>query len=328
MLEEMLGMSPLPATHGQLFAAGGGSSSGSASPIESAEGAINPRELSDEQIAEMMLNPLGWLWIVVFQHDITRYNGDLTDLANTGDKIMHSTKFQPVMPLKLTEEYSLILRPVIQYISINGPASFGITGGTPTPEPPEINPLAPGGTSATNFNRQNGLGDTVLLANISNQTKPPFIFGYGPSFMFPTATDDRLGTEKWSVGPSVLALSISEKWVFGTIAQHWWSFAGESDRSHVSLTDVQPIVSYRITETTKIGFAPNIQYNWDTEQWTIPVGGGMSTLIRMGKVPLNLSLDYYHYVEQDDAFGQDWGLRLGLSTVVPQPAWARTPLFK
>jgi len=121
---------------------------------------------------------------------------------------------------------------------------------------------------------------------------------------------------------------ISEKWVFGGVAQHWWSFAGESDREHVNLTDVQPIVTYRITEGTNIGFAPNIQYNWNTEQWTIPLGGGISTLVRIGKLPLNLSLDYYYYVEQDDLFGQDWGLRLGLSTVVPQPAWARTPIFK
>lgn len=215
LLGEMLGVSPLPVTYEPFFAAGEGPSSDSASPTGSAEEAINPRDLSDEQIAEMMLNPLGWLWIVVFQHDITWYNGDLTDLANTGDKIMHSTKFQPVMPLKLTDEYSLILRPVIQYISINGPASFGITGGTPTPDPPEVNPLAPGAGSTADFNRQNGLGDTVLLANISNQTKPPFIFGYGPSSMFPTATDNRLGTEKWSVGPSVLALNITEQWVFG-----------------------------------------------------------------------------------------------------------------
>lgn len=278
-----------------------------------------PSGMSDAELAEMLLNPLGYLWILYLQHDITYLDGDLNEMAGTGEKIMHTTKFIPVFPMKLTEEWSLILRPVIQYHSVNAPFRYTIVSGTPDPEEePVIIPR---------FSREDGLGDTVLLANISNQTKPPFIYGFGPTFMFPTASDDRLGSEKWAVGPSGLMAHISEKWVFGVIGQHWWSFAGDDDRDSVNVTDVQPVVRYRITPETNVGCAPNIQYNWSEDQLTLPVGLGMATLIKIGEIPISLGFESYYYLEQDDMFGPEWGLRFGISTVIPSPEWSRNPLL-
>lgn len=89
--------------------------------------------------------------------------------------------------------------------------------------------------------------------------------------MMDTATEDQLGTGKWSAGPMALAFSITEKWIIGGVFQHWWSFAGDDDltvntssgpvkveRPDVNLTDFQYVLRYRLSPKTNIGMGPNI----------------------------------------------------------------------
>ena len=173
---------------------------------------------SMEEIAEMINNPLGNLWMLFTQTDLIWFEGDLTKDTRTGV----STKFMPVMPLKLTNDWSLILRPVFQYNSFEVPNGFDLS-------PPALpRPSRRRGNSLElDFGRETGLGDTVLMTSFSKWTKPPRVLGFGPTFMFPTATNDALGTEKWSAGPSVLGVYVGEKWIVGGVLQHWWSFAGD-----------------------------------------------------------------------------------------------------
>jgi hypothetical protein len=165
-------------------------------------------------------------------------------------------------------------------------------------------------------------------------------WGFGPTVMLPTATDEQLGTGKYSAGPMALAVNISENWIFGGVAQHWWSFAGEDsinvetsqgevklERPDVSLTDFQYIYRYRYSAMTNIGAAPNIKYNWKTDEMSLPVGIGFDTMVKFGRLPAKIGAELYYYVKQDDDFGPEWQLRFFLSPVVPSPNWARNPLF-
>ena len=45
------------------------------------------------------------------------------------------------------------------------------------------------------------------------------IGGLGPTFIFNSATDDRLGLGKWSVGPTLAVVSIPDPWVVGALVQ-------------------------------------------------------------------------------------------------------------
>ncbi len=148
--------------------------------------------------------------------------------------------------------------------------------------------------------------------------------------MFDTATDDVLGTSKWSAGPMALAIHSGQKWIYGAIAQHWWSYAGDDDRNDVNLTDVQYVLRYRVTPETNIGFAPNIRYNWNADsgnRWTVPVGLGFDTIGQLGPVPTKIGLEFHYFVEQPDVFGPEFQLRLLFIPVVPAPAWSKTPIF-
>ena len=69
---------------------------------------------------------------------------------------------------------------------------------------PVISQPAPGS------DRTNGLGDLNFTGFISPSKPGKVIWGVGPAFIFPTATDNVLGTDKWSAGPSVVVLTMPD----------------------------------------------------------------------------------------------------------------------
>ncbi|MEN8757715.1 MAG: hypothetical protein ABF303_04565 [Desulfobacterales bacterium] len=280
------------------------------------------------KIAEALANPLSYLWLMFTQNDTKWYDGDLLDRLGEDAKVQNTLLIQPVMSMQLTEEWKTILRPVIPINSFETVGNVDITTGTV----PDI--------TGIDFDRETGLGDIILWNAFSNQYKPPFIWGFGPTVMMPTATDDQLGTGKWSAGPMALAFNISEKWILGGVFQHWWSFAGDDDltintslgpatveRPDVNLTDFQYVLRYRVTPETNIGMGPNIQYNWETDELSLPVGMGFDTMIKIGKLPVKIGAEAYYYVAQDDDFGPEWQLRLFFVPVLPSPKWSQKPLF-
>lgn len=72
------------------------------------------------------------------------------------------------------------------------------------------------------------------------------IWGVGPAFLFPTASDDVLGSEKWGAGPSAVVLTVRGPWVCGAIINQIGSFAGDDDRDDVNQTgEEEPTVMAR-----------------------------------------------------------------------------------
>jgi hypothetical protein len=55
---------------------------------------------------------------------------------------------------------------------------------------------------------------------------------------FLTATQDFLGTEKWTVGPTGLLIWDLPDWKIGVLAGEWRSFAGAEDRPNVSKANI------------------------------------------------------------------------------------------
>lgn len=276
-------------------------------------------EMTRDQVAELMANPFSYLWFGMIQNDSYWYSGDALDAINESDKVVNTTTIQPVMSLQWSEEWRLIFRPVIPIQSVDTVTGFNFI--TDEPEGPMI---------GADFERETGLGDIVLWTAFSPQYTPPLVYGFGPTIMMDTASDKWLGTGKWSAGPMGTIVHITDKWIVGAVAQHWWSFAGDSDRNEVNLTDIQPILRYRLSPSTNIGFAPNIRCNWDAdsgEQWTVPIGGGISTVLMLGKLPVAVGVEYYYYVETPDSLGPKHQFRFFFTPVLPAPDWSRIPFF-
>ena len=279
-------------------------------------------------IAEALANPLSYLWLLFMQNDTLWVDGDILDTLDEDTVVQNTFLLNPVLSMQLTDEWRTIIRPVIP---IN---SFETVGNV------SVEPVSPAGITGVDFDRETGLGDIVLWTAFSNQYKPPVVWGFGPTVMLNTATHNQLGTGKFSAGPMALVASITEKWILGAVAQHWWSFAGEdsvtvdttlgrvrADRPDVNLTDVQPIIRYRVSNITNIGMAPNWRYNWEMDQLSLPIGIGGDTLIKLGPLPVKIGVEGYYYAVRDDDFGPEWQIRFLFVPVVPAPKWSRTALF-
>ena len=61
--------------------------------------------------------------------------------------------------------------------------------------------------------------------------------------------------------------------------------------------------------------------NWEADSdntWTVPVGGGVGRLFRIGKLPVNMQVQGFYNVEKPDDLGPDWTLRLQVQVLLPK----------
>jgi hypothetical protein len=164
------------------------------------------------------------------------------------------------------------------------------------------------------------LGNIQYQGFISPANPGKVTWGLGPVFEFPTNTNSRLGTDTWSIGPTMVVLTMPGKWVLGFLAQNIWDFAGKSGEPNVSRFTFQPILNYMIGEGWYLTSGPVIAANWEAssgEKWTVPVGGGGGRLMRFGEQPIDFKLASYWYADAP-RFGPDWNLQFTVKFLFPK----------
>lgn len=203
---------------------------------------------------------------------------------------------QPVVPVRLNEQWNVITRTVIPLVSQPG--------------------LMPG--DGTSF----GIGAAQISAFISpSQVQNGFIWGAGAVVQAPTITDTALGSNIWGAGPGVVALTMQGPWVIGGLANNVWSLGGGPQNRYSNFT-VQPFVNYNVPQSpgTYLSFSPVITANWEArsgQQWTVPVGFSVGQIFRIGEQPVNAQIGAYHNVIRPD-LGPDWQIRFQLSLMFPR----------
>lgn len=103
---------------------------------------------------------------------------------------------QPVIPIGLTDNWNLITRTIMPVLYIedlsDGQTTLGIGDGNTW-----------------------GLGDINFTGYVSPANPGRVIRGVGPSLSVPSATDDLLGSRKWSGGLGAVALAMPKPWTLG-----------------------------------------------------------------------------------------------------------------
>ena len=271
------------------------------------------------QMSKLMDNPLGNVAMLFTQFDWTQLENESN--GREEDQFLYTGIAQ--FPKKLNDEWNLINRVVWTVPSVpvdkDDFDEFSSQGGAIVP-PSGFAPIDA-------FNgRTTGLGDTYYVALFSpadgiDVATGKFVWGAGFDLSFPTATEDVLGSGRWSAGPSGLGVYLGEKWKIGALGQHYWDYAGDDDRDDVNLTNLQYFVFYSLDETTSIGAAPNIIANWEQDSddtFTVPVGIGASKTFQFGKVPVRFGVEYhYSVIQPDDVAGADWNVRFYVIPAAP-----------
>jgi len=245
-------------------------------------------DFEDEtDLAQAAQNPVGDLISLPFQNNTNFGFGPY-------DRTQNVLNIQPVVPISLSSKWNLITRTIFPVIT--QPDFFSESGST------------------------TGLGDTNFTGFISPAQPGKFIWGIGPAIIIPTATDESLGSGKWSAGPSVVGLTIQGPWVAGLLVSNVWSFAGQSDRADVNFFLAQYFVNYNMNHGWYLVSAPIITSNNQASsgnQWIVPFGGGFGKIFRIGKQPMNFNTQaFYNAVKPD--FGPDWQWRVQLQFMFPK----------
>jgi len=240
-----------------------------------------------EDLAKETQNPVANLISVPFQNNFN---------FNVGPD--HVTQYilnvQPVIPFHLGDNWNLITRTIMPIIS-----------------QPSAGPGIPSAA---------GLGDinpTFFFSPAGGSKK--FIWGLGPTFTLPTATEPLLGNQEWCAGPAAVALTMQGPWVVGALVNQQWSFAGWGNHN-VSAFLTQPFVNYNLPHGWYLSSGPIITANWEVsgrDAWTVPVGGGAGKLQFIGKLPVNFSLQAFANVVRPTD-GPTWQLRFQIQFLFPK----------
>jgi hypothetical protein len=281
---------------------------------------------SPAQIARLLDNPVGNFVAIPFQYDYILFKGPKTE----GTQFMHRLQLTPTFPLSIGRDWNLINRVVFPFLSAPLNKGFGdCLGSAPGPLITQC-PNLPGLLSNP-FERTNGFGDITYVALLSpkNVIKTAsggaVIWGVGATSMFPTATEEVLGTGKYSLGPAAAFGYLGPEWIVGAFPQHWWSIAGDDKRADVSLTNIQYFLYWAPpggdpNAQWRIGMSPNISINWKAlgDKVTVPVGLGIGRMFEIAKLPVRVEIEAdYSVIRPGDKVGSRWDFRVYFVPVIP-----------
>lgn len=277
---------------------------------------------SAQQLAKLMDNPVGNLVLLFNQFDYTALKGP----NSNGTRYMGKYSFMPTFPISVGEEWNLINRLPITYISAPVNRKAGNLVGQ---SPYEIiaDPALPD-VIHDPFDRTSGLGDMAYVGLLSPKEpiKMPsgkLVWGVGPTATFPTAEEDVLGSGKYTLGPAFVAAYLGQDWTLALFPQHWWSVGGDSARKDVSLTNVQYVIQRNIPGDAgwHVGMSPNVTVNWEASSGnkvTFPIGLGASRIFKFGNLPVRIGAEVqYAALHPDDQIGSRWNFRFMFVPVIP-----------
>ena len=195
------------------------------------------------------------------------------------DRTQNVLNIQPVIPLSVSKNWNLIVRWITPVIY------------QPVPVPQESGPTL----QTTGVYGLGDMNPSFFLV----PKKSKIIWGVGPTLVLPTATNTRfLGQGKFSIGPSVVVLVQPPHWTIGFLTNNIWSVAGHSnlDKPPVNQFLLQWFANYNMKKGWYLTTAPIITANWratDGNRWTVPFGGGVGRIMKLGFQPVNITAQFY-----------------------------------
>ncbi|HEY6328885.1 MAG TPA: outer membrane protein [Blastocatellia bacterium] len=239
-----------------------------------------------EALARASQNPIANMISLPFQNNTNFDTGPFNRTQNI-------LNIQPVIPMPLNAEWNVISRTIVPLMSQPSPIFDSSV---------------------------NGIGDITQSLFLSPARPGPVIWGVGPVYTIPSASDPILGTGKVLFGPTAVALVTPGHWVIGVLLNNQWSVAGDPHRASVNAFLAQPFVNYNMADGWFLSWSPIITADWNApsrQQWTVPVGGGLGRVFKIEGQAYNASImGYYNAIRPINT--ADWNLRISLALLFPK----------
>jgi hypothetical protein len=237
-------------------------------------------------------NPLANVWLMQWQQ-----NNNWIGTPGSGTRIQSNLQFQPLLSMKLTDNWNLVMRPVLPTFS-----------------------TSPYQTPNGQVQRVTGYGDTIFAMAISpgQRLVGNWLLAAGPTFIFPTATESLLGQNKWQFGPTAAVGYLGKHFITYVFPQQWFSIGGEGRKTNQM--SAQYAFIYFLSNGWSVGTNPNILVNWQApngQKVAFPVGLQVGKLRKLGPMPIKFDLQVQYYPVRPDAYGPKWNIQLQITPILP-----------
>lgn len=243
-----------------------------------------PTDKDPNALASKLTNPVADLISVPFQ-----YNYD----ANIGlnkKGTMNSLVVQPVIPIKLNNDWNYIVRPVVTLQSANNIDGFSGTG----------------------------VGPVLLETFFSPRAAKDVIWGVGPILTTPSLTGNNFGTAQTGVGLSAVGLVMKAPWTVGLLAYNTWSAGGNANYGTANNLFYQPFVSYVTKSAWTYTINTQSTFNWDARRAENPMNATVSKIVKFGEMPVSLSAGARYYLSSVPGGPSGWGARASITFLFPK----------
>jgi hypothetical protein len=189
-------------------------------------------------------------------------------------------EIQPVIPWKAPWGQPMITRPTIPIVL------------TADPDGP--------------INETSGLGDIDLL-HVFIFKKDWGKMGLGFNTVFPSATDERLGSGKWQAGPAAIVIYTKiPKWQFGALVYNNWDYA------------TQWICNYHYKPGWYVGVGDlPWTFNWRNGKQNMPLSIKWGHTTKIGKQPVDMFVQPFYTTAHDGA-SSEWGVKFNIAFLFPE----------
>ena len=161
---------------------------------------------------------------------------------------------------------------------------------------------------------ETGIGDfNIFAAYLIDTGNPAVSFGVGPQLTAPTASEDALGSDKWSAGiANVLFNAESRVFQYGYLLTWQASFAGSGDED-VNMGALQPFAFMQLGGGTYLRAAPIWQYDFENDHYNMPLGIGIGQVFKKEKTVFNLFVEPQFSVAHEGAGQALWQVFSGFN---------------
>lgn len=248
----------------------------------------DPSEMTPNEIAQKLANPNTPLASLTLRNQWLSWEGDLPGADGIESGIF---EFQPAFPFPVDESTVVSFRPSFSYLV----------------DQPVWNP------SSGRVETQSGFGDMGFDLAYGINSPSGLLARVGMSGSIPIGSDG-LSSETWALGPEMFLGVKKDYGVFGIFPSQLWDVSGPTP---VNLTTIQPVVVFLPGNAWGVGSSPIMSYDWNAEQWTIPLQLVASKTIKAGDIPLRLSLEVNYYLDKPGSLGQEWMVAFNITPVLP-----------